>query len=77
MESIANVLCAWNERASPAEQHEIAILMRSPNTLVHPLMEALRAHRWLTEPYEERPDHLTEMWEAARRQAKCEEESGH
>jgi hypothetical protein len=74
MESIANALCTWAERASADEQHQIAILMRSPDTLAHALIEALRAHRWLTEPYEERPDHLSEMWEAARQQSNREEE---
>ena len=71
VECIANALLEWNERASPTERLQIAIPMRSPETLVGLLVEALRAHTWLTEPYEERRDHLTEMWEAARRQAKC------
>jgi hypothetical protein len=70
IESIVNVLGDWNDRASPAEQSEIAILMKSPATMVQSLADALRVHQWLAEPYEERPDHLTEMWEAARRQAK-------
>jgi hypothetical protein len=69
MESIANVLCDWNDRASADEQREIAILMKSPATMVQALVDALRVHQWLAEPYEERPDHLTEMWDAARRQA--------
>jgi len=69
LESIVNALSAWNDRASPAEQHQIAILMKSPETMVQSLVEALRAHQWLAEPYQERPDHLSEIWEAARRQA--------
>lgn len=40
----------------------------SPEGLVQALVEEFRGHRWLAEPYEERRDYLTEMWEAARRQ---------
>lgn len=70
VESILNVLIEWNKRATEGEQLQIAIPMRSPETLVEALVEALRPHTWLTERYEEREDYLSEMWEAARRQAK-------
>jgi hypothetical protein len=70
VDSIANVLIAWTARASPGEKLQIIIPMKGPPTLVSQLVEALRPHTWLTEPYEERADHLTEMWNAARRQAK-------
>jgi hypothetical protein len=75
VDSLANVLLEWTERAPQGERLQFAIPMRGPETLVGLLIEALRGHAWLTEPYAEREDHLTAIWAAARRQAECDQHS--
>jgi hypothetical protein len=69
LSSIAGALVTWNERASDAEQGQMCLSMEAPESLVQLMVDRLRAHTWLTEPYEERPDRLSAIWEAARRQA--------
>ncbi len=69
IESIADAALEWNERAPEREHFHMLIPLNAPKELVELLVKALRAHAWLTEPYEERSDHLTAIWEAARRQA--------
>jgi hypothetical protein len=70
---IATALTEWHERASNSERADMSAYISAPRSLVERLVETLRAHKWLTEPYEERPDRLSEMWEAARRSAEREE----
>jgi hypothetical protein len=67
--SIATALNEWGESASEADHALLGLAITAPESLTSRVVEALRAHPWLTQPYTERPDHLSELWEAARRQA--------
>jgi hypothetical protein len=64
---ISTALTEWSERASGAERADMSSSITAPASLVQGIVEKLRVHTWLTEPYMERPDPLSEMWEAARR----------
>lgn len=70
--SFCDAISEWLEHSSELERLQVSIPLRSPDALVGRLVEALGPHKWLTEPYEERPDHFTALWEAARRQAVCD-----
>ena len=70
--SFCDAISGWLEHSSALERVQVCIPLKSPETLVRRLVEALGSHTWLTEPYEERPDHLTALWEAARRQTVCD-----
>lgn len=67
--SIATALKEWGKDASDAEHGALSLAITAPESLTPRLVEALREHSWLTQPYMERPDHLSELWDAARRQA--------
>jgi len=69
LESIVNAAAEWNGHATHDELSRMSVPMKAPETLVAQMADALRTHAWLTEPYEERPDYLSAIWEAARRQA--------
>lgn len=75
IESIAEAAVEWKSHAPQSDQFHMHIPLSAPKALVDLLVKALRAHAWLTEPYEERPDHLTAIWDAARRQAEAMERS--
>ena len=68
LESIVNASAEWNGHAAYDELSHMAVPIKAPETLVVQMVDALRMHARLAEPYEERPDHLTAIWEAARRQ---------
>jgi len=67
---IAGALVSWAKTVRPPEILPY-LLMRSetPPDLIELLTAALTPHEWLREPYVERPDHLSQMWAAAREQA--------
>ena len=67
--SIATALNEWGEKAPEADHSFMGLAIAAPDALTSRLVEALRPHSWLIQPYAERPDHLSELWEAARRQA--------
>jgi hypothetical protein len=69
-ESVATALVSWGESVKPREILPF-LLMRSqmPPDLIEILTTALAPHEWLKEPYVERPDHLSQLWAAAREQA--------
>jgi hypothetical protein len=70
-ESIATALVSWGETVKPREVLPY-LLVRSvlPPDLIEGLTAALAPHEWLKEPYVERPDHLSQLWAAARDQAR-------
>jgi hypothetical protein len=67
--SIATALTEWNKNASDTDRSLLSLSITAPESLKPRVVDALRAHAWLAQSYTERPDHLSEMWEAARRQA--------
>jgi hypothetical protein len=66
---IATALTEWRTRATDAERADLSTSIKAPPSLVDGIVDKLRPQKWLTEAYEERPDRLSEMWEAARRSA--------
>lgn len=69
---ISTALTEWSEQATDAERGDLSTSIKAPPSLVQGIVEKLRTHTWLTEPYVERPDRLSEMWEAARRSAESD-----
>jgi hypothetical protein len=68
--SIVRTLVAWGQTVNPPELIPYLLMhAQVPEELVEGLCAALAPHEWLKEPYVERPDHLSQLWAAARKQA--------
>jgi len=68
--SITSTLVDWMNAIEPRALVPFFLMhARVPEDLVDSLCTALKPHAWLKEPYTERPDHLSQLWAAAREQA--------
>lgn len=71
--TIMQAMMAWMKTVEPPTMVPYLLMSaEEPEELVNTLGLALAAHDWLKEPYVERPDHLSQMWTAARQQAAIE-----
>ena len=69
-DSIGRTLVDWMKTIRPPALIPYLLMhVRAPGELVDALGAALTPHKWLKEPYVERPDHLSQLWTAAREQA--------